>query len=46
MINLSNMFIKMKEMDASDVFISVGSPVQMNVKGKMVKIGEEKELRA
>ncbi len=42
MINLSNMFIKMKELDASDLFISVGAPVQMSVKGKMVIITKEK----
>lgn len=42
MINLPNMFIKMKELDASDIFISVGSQIQLSVKGKMVKLMEEK----
>lgn len=42
MINLPNMFIKMKELDASDLFVSVGSPIQVSVKGKMVKLTEEK----
>ncbi|MCK4965898.1 PilT/PilU family type 4a pilus ATPase [bacterium] len=42
MINLSNLFIKMKELDASDLFITVGSPVKMSAKGKMIAITNEK----
>lgn len=42
MINLSNLFIKMKDLDASDLFITVGSPVKMSAKGKMVEITNEK----
>ena len=39
-MNISNLFIKMAREDASDLYISVGSPPMMSVKGGLVPIGE------
>ena len=39
-MNISNLFIKMAREDASDLFISVGTPPSMFVKGGIVQIGD------
>jgi len=40
-MNVSNLFIKMASEDASDLYITVGSPPMLNVKGSLVPIGNK-----